>query len=185
MGFYIESADRPYKSRIVNEDIRTGELGADNGSDQAVRFDASSHGEDDLLGVATQPRRGDYIAAEDDETTDFHYKSADNDRASFGGDADRDVIKVRSAEDTGGNEAAPDFSGSNTVVGVIDTSAGTLTSTGEYKGRIVQEGYTDGEATPTTYNRSNNNFFALGIAHRDDTNAFDEPVRVEVRKDLN
>lgn len=185
MGFYIESADRPYTSRVVNEDIRTGELGADNGSDQAVRFDFASHAEEDLLGVATQPRRGDYIALEDDETTDFHYSASDDDRAAFGGDEDRAVIKVRSAEDTGGNEAAPDFSGSNVVVGVIDTSAGTLSSTDEYKGRIVQEGYDDGESTPTTYNRSNNNFFAIGVARRDDTNAYDEPVRVEVRKDLN
>lgn len=184
MGFYIESADRPYKSRVVASDVRTGEIGADNGSDQAVPFDYASHNETDLLGVATQPRRGDYIAKEDDETTDYLYKASENDRASFGGDADRDVIKARTAEDTGGNEAAPSITAGD-VVGVIDTSAGTLTSTSEYEGRVVQEGYTDGESTPVTYNRSNGNFFAIGVAHRDDATSFDEPVRIEVRKDLN
>lgn len=184
MGFYIESADRPYKSAIVSSDVRTGEIGADDGSDGAEPFDFNNHDEATLLGVATQPRRGDYIAAEDDETTDFTYKAAEDDRASFGGDADRDVIKVRTAEDTGGNEAAPSISDGD-VVGIIDTSAGTLTSAAEYQGRIVEEGYTDGEGSPTTYNRTNTNFFAIGVAHRDSSTSFDEPVRVEVRKDLN
>lgn len=184
MGFYVESDQRPTTSALVSEDIRVGELGADNGSDRAERFDFSTHNESDLLGVAMKPRTGEFIAKEDDETTDFHYKSSEDDRASFGGDADRDVIKVRSAEDTGGNEAAPSISDGD-VVGVIDTSAGTLTSTGEYKGRVVEEGYTDGESTPVTYNRSNGNFFAIGLAHRDGVSTHDHPVRIEVRKDLN
>lgn len=184
MGLYIESADRPYTSRVVASDIRTGELGADNGSQQAVPFDAQNNDGSDFLGVATQPRRGDYIAAEPDETTDWTYSSSDDERASFGGSADRDVIKARTAEDPGGNESAPSISDGD-VVGVVDTSAGSLSSTTEYEGRVVEEGYDDGESTATTYNRTNDNFYAVGIAHRDSSSAFDDAVRVEVRRDLN
>lgn len=184
MAFYVESQDRAYRSYIVNSDMVPGELGANDGSGGAVPFDAASHTEADFLGVAEAHRSGDQIALDMDSTEAIEFVAANNDRASFGGDADRDVIKVRTAEDTGGNEAAPSIS-DGTVVGVIDTSAGTLTSTDEYKGRVVEEGYTDGEGTPVTYNRTNGNFYAVGIAYRDDASGFDEPVRVEVRKDLN
>lgn len=184
MGFYVESADRPFTSRLVAEDIRTGELGADNGSQEAVPFDFETHAEEDLLGVATQPRRGDYVAEEMDETTDFVYEASEEDRASFGGDADRDVIKVRTAEDPDGNESAPSISEGD-VVGVVDTSAGSLSSTDEYAGRVVEEGYEDGEDSATTYERDEDNFFAIGVAHRDEASDYDEPVRIQVRKDLN
>lgn len=180
MGFYIESSDRPYTSAVVNEDIDVGELGADNGSDKAVAFDQQSHGEAELLGVATAPRSGEQIRADDDATDGFTYKSADNDRASFGGDEDRAVIKVKTIEDNG-DDGAPSITDGD-VVGVVDSSA-VSGSAGEFQGRLVEEGYED--ATPTTFNRSNGNFFALGIAHRDDASSFDEPVRVQVRKDLN
>lgn len=184
MGFFLESYDRPLKSHIAANDVHVGEIVADNGSDKATPFDHSSHGEDDLLGVADRLHAGDHVAFDVDDTDHDIYKSADDDRVPSGGDADRDVIKALTAEDTGGNEATPDITDGD-VVGIVDTSAGSLSSTAEYKGRVVEEGYDDGESTPTTYNRSNNNFFALGVAHRDDVNAFDEPVRIEVRKDLN
>lgn len=185
MAFYVESQDRAYRSYIVSTDMVPGELGAvDSAGTGAEPFDAGSHAEEHFLGVAEAFRSGDQIAEDEDSTEAISFLAANNDRASFGGDADRDVIKVRTAEDTGGNEAAPSIS-DGTVVGVIDTTAGTLTSTAEYQGRIVEEGYQDGEATPTTYNRTNGNFYAVGVALRDDSTEFDDPVRVEVRKDLN
>lgn len=185
MAFYVESQDRAYRSYIVSTDMVPGELGGlDAAGTGAEPFDAASHSEEHFLGVAEAHRSGDQIADEDDTTEAISFLASENERASFGGDADRDVIKVRTAEDTGGNEAAPSISDGD-VVGVIDTSAGTLTSTAEYQGRVVQEGYDDGEGTPTTYNRANGNFYAVGVAYRDESSEFDDVVRVEVRKDLN
>lgn len=187
MAFYIESADRPLKSRVAAEDIHIGELVIENGSDNVRRVDAQNDSRFD--GVADNPRSGDHIALDDDDTSNIGvYLSSENDRVVYGGSADGDIIKARTAEDPGGNESAPDISDGD-VVGVVDTSAGSLSSTGEYKGRVVEEGYVDGDGT--TYNRSNSNFLAIGVAYKpspdptsDTVNAYDEPVRIEVRKDL-
>lgn len=181
MGFYVESADRPHQSRIASEDIHVGTLVNENGSDQYRLTEGAN--DSTVEALATAPRRGDYIAKEADETTDFKYLSSENDRVPVLPLADRDVVKVRTAKDTGGNESAPSIEDGD-VVGLIDTGAGTLTSTSEYEGRIVEEGYDDGESSATTYNRSNDNFLPLGVVYRDDSSSFDEPVRVEVRRDL-
>lgn len=180
MAFYVESQDRAYRSYIVAEDMVAGELGAHDGSNGAVAFDEQSHAEEDFLGVAEAHRAGDQTAEDLDDTGAILFDASEDDRASFGGDADRDVIKVRTIEDNG-TDPAPDISDGD-VVGVVDSSA--VSDTGaEFTGRVVQEGYAD--AAPTTFNRSSNNFFAIGVAYRDDADGFDEVVRVEVRKDLN
>jgi len=178
MAFYIESADRPHDSRIAGEDIHVGELVVDQGDGTVDRADAQNDGYFD--GVADNPHTGNHIAPDPHEATGaFVYESADNDRVPYGGAEDDARIKVRTPEDTGGNESAPDISEGD-VVGFIDTSAGTLSSTDEYKGRIVEEGYTDGESSATTYNRTNSNFIAIGKAHRDTGKDWDEAVRVRV-----
>lgn len=185
MGFYVESADRPYHSRIAAEDIHVGTLVNENGSDQFELTDGADESTFEYL--ATAPRRGDYVAKEPDETTTFEYLSSENDRVPALPLADRDVVKIRTATDTGGNESAPTITDGD-VVGLIDTSAGTLSSTADYAGRIVEEGYTDGESTAVTYNRSNNNFIPVGVAYRSETADFsdgwDVPIRVEIRRDL-
>lgn len=180
MAFYVESQDRAYRSYLVAEDMLPGELGANNGSGKAVAFDQQSHAEEDFLGVAEAHRAGDQIAEDLDDTSNIVFSSSDGDRASFGGDADRDVIKVRTIQDNG-TDPAPSISDGD-VVGVVDSSA--VSDTGaEFTGRVVEEGYADN--TPTTFNRSSANFFAIGVAYRDSASGFDEVVRVEVRKDLN
>lgn len=181
MGFYAESVDRPHVSRVVSSDIYVGEIGAHDGSDKAEPFDFNNHDETDLLGVADNHRSGNRVVKDIDDTGGFTFQASEDDRASFIGDEDRAVIKVRTAEDTGGNEPTPDVE-SDDVVGIVDTSAGALSSTSEYQGRIVEEGYSD---DGTTFNRSNNNFFAIGVVRRDSANAWDAVVRVQVRKDLN
>lgn len=183
MASYIESTDRPNESRVAGSDVYVGEAVALPGDGTAVPFDGSTHTLDQFGGVADNPLTGDQIALDEDEVGGFTYESAENDRVVFGGDGDRDRIKLRTAEDTGGNEPTPNITDED-VVGIIDTSAGTLSSTDEYHGRIVEEGYEDGESTPTTYNRSNNNFIAIGKAYRDEGTAYDTPVRIEVNKDL-
>lgn len=183
MATYIESADRPPESRPAAADVYVGEAVAETGSGTVTPFDGSSHTIAEFLGVADDPLTGDQIALDDNETGGFIYESAEDDRVVYGGDADRDRIKIRTPEDTGGNEAAASIS-DGTIVGFIDTSAGTLSSTSEYHGRVVEEGYDDGESTPTTYNRSNGNFVPLGVAYKDDADSYDDVVRVEVRNNL-
>jgi hypothetical protein len=181
MGFYTESVDRPYVSRTAGEDIDVGTLVVENGSDAYRRANA----EDDsrLSHLAARPRRGDFIAFDEDDTlSSFTYDAADNDRVPGQPLVDGDLIKTKTAKDAGGNESAPSISDGD-VVGVVDTSAGTLTSESEYEGRIVQEGYTDGESTPTTYNRSNDNFIALGKAVKDSADSYDAVVRVRVNRE--
>lgn len=179
MGFYIESVDRPFTSAVVAEDIDVGELGALNASGNAERYDPSTHSEEDLLGVAVQHLSGQQVRGDDDDTGGFTFLSSENDRASFGGEEDRAVIKVKTLEDNGTDPAASIDHGD--VVGVAGVSGGD--------GRLVEEGYTDNAGT--VYGRSDTGaFYALGVAYRpthDHTtlNAFDEPVRVQVNKDLN
>lgn len=181
MGAFVESADRPYTSRVAAEDVYVGELVSEDGSDGFVRADAQN--DSHLRYLATKPHTADYIAEDEDATSAFTYASADNDRVPALPLSDADIIKTRTPEDTGGNESAASISDGD-VVGVIDTSAGTLSSTDEYKGRVVQEGYTDGESTPTTYNRSNGNFVALGTALKSEATDWDDVVRVQVEGDL-
>lgn len=187
MAFYIESADRPPQSRVAGSDVHVGEAVAPTGSDTVRPFDGSQDALGDFLGVADDPLTSDAIARDEDDTNFGVYLASENDRVIYNGDADGDLVKIRTAEDTGGNEAAPSISDGD-VVGFIDTSAGTLSSASEYHGRIVQEGYTDGESTPTTYNRSNGNFVAIGRAYRKETADFadgwDVPIRVEINKSL-
>lgn len=180
MGFYTESVDRPYISRLAAEDIDVGTLVTEDGSDA---FQRANGADNRIEYLAAKVRRADYIAFDEDDTlSGFTYQASENDRVPAQPLVDGDLIKVRTAEDTGGNESAPSISDGD-VVGLIDTSAGTLTSTAEYEGRIVQEGYTDGESTPTTYNRSNSNFLALGKVIKDESSSFDDAVRVQVNRE--
>jgi outer membrane protein OmpA-like peptidoglycan-associated protein len=178
MGAFVESADRPYLSRIAGEDVYVGELVAENGSDAFRRTDAAN--DSAVRYLATKPYTADYIAEDEDATSAFTYAAADNDRVPALPLSDGDLIRVRTPEDTGGNESAPSISDGDTV-GVIDTSAGALSSTDEYKGRVVESGYTDGDGT-ATYNESNGNFIALGIAERDEADGWDDVFRVRVQR---
>jgi len=183
MASYIESTDRPNQSAIANEDLEPGEALASAGTGLVRAFDGSQDVSGDFRGVADDPLTGDQIALDEDEEQLGLYEASEDDRVIHGGDTRGDKIKLRTAEDTSGNEPTPSID-HDTVVGFVDTSKGTLSSTSEYHGRIVEEGYEDGESTPTTYNRSNDNFVAIGVAYRDDADSFDEPVRIEVNPDL-
>lgn len=181
MGFYVEQSDRSYKSGVAQEDIDVGEL-VTLRSDGAYRTDQSADGHFD--GVADMVERGDAIVHDVDDTGGFVYKSADNDRVPIGGYDDGAYIKVRTVEDND-TDPAPSI-GHNDVVGVVDATA--VSDTGaEFQGRIVQEGYQDD--APTTFNRSSNNFLAVGRAYipeeeGSDISGFDEIVRVVVDKSL-
>lgn len=179
MGFYVESADRPARGRHAAEDIQPGELIAENGSDK-YRL-ADDQNDDIIRYLARKPRSGQFIAFDEDDTPGDTYSSSDDDLVPAQPLADGDVVKCRTPADPGGNESSPSINDGD-VVGVIDSSAGTLSDSTVYPGRVVEEGYTDGESTPTTYNRSNNNFLALGTAERDSATSFDDVVRVQVQR---
>lgn len=168
MGFYVESADRPYQSGIAQEDIHVGTIVARTGAGQVNLTDDVDTVAD---GVATAPRRGDYIAKEADETTNFLYEAAEDDRVPY---ADLDeagaVFKARTIKDNS-TDPAPSIS-DGTVVGVAHKADDA------FRGRLVEEGYTDNGAT--TYDTASGNFTAVGTVYRDDSSSYDEAVRFVV-----
>lgn len=176
MEFYIESADRPYQSGVANSDVQAGQLVYDgtNGVEPFAYADAP-----DLDGVAVY--EPEYLAAEDEDAISNEvYSASDGDRVPYGGNADGDVIKVRTIGSTGG-PSAPSISHGD-VLGVVDS--GDANAPADADGRVVAEGYSNGG---TTFNRSNNNFVAVGRAIRPNkqndqgaVTAFDEPVRLDV-----
>ncbi|UBF23163.1 hypothetical protein M1M34_gp012 [Haloarcula tailed virus 2] len=187
MGFYIEQTDRSLMSAMPAEDIPVGTLVA-NGSAVGTVELAEAQNHADWDGVAEAPRRAEYIAEESDEGSDFTYKSGDQpDDLSdngylviYGGDSDGDLIRVRSIVDET-DAPAPSLT-DGAVVGYVDTSAGALTSANA--GRLVEEGYVDTTGSPTTYNRTNGNFVAIGKVVQDSVTTNDTPVRVQVQKNL-
>lgn len=172
MGFYTESIDRPYHSKLAGEDIHVGTLVHENGSGAFRRAEATDNRIDYL---AAKVRRGDYIAFdEDDDLSDFDYNSADNDRVPAQPLVDGDVIKVHVADDNG-TDPAPDISNDD-VVGIAGVGGA------EFEGRVVQEGYTADDATE--YSESGaGDFLKLGKALRDDESSFDGVVRVRVNRE--
>lgn len=175
--FYIESADRPTRSGVADSTVTAGELVNDEGAG----VDPMEFADGDFAGVAEYSE--EFLSADDEDAIADESYDVD-DRVSYGGNEDGAVIKVRTPEDNGTDPAANISHGD--IVGVLDETSGTLSSQDDFEGRVVQEGYQDGDATPTTYNRSNSNFLAIGRAYRpgkqngDAVNDFDTPVRVIV-----
>lgn len=166
MGFYAESYDRPNQSGIAQEDIHVGTIVAMTAAGQVSNTDDVDAAAD---GVALAPRRGDYIAEEPDETTNWLYEAAEDDRVPF---ADFDEagarFKARTIRDDG-TDPAPSISDGD-VVGVAHTGVA------EHRGRLVQEGYTDDSGT--AYGSSSaGGFTAVGTVYRDSADGFDEAVR--------
>ena len=180
MASYVESTDRPNQSRIAGSDVVPGEAVVVNSNNKAEPFDASTHALGDFAGVADNPLTGDQIAVDEDDTSPPLFEAAEDDRVIYNGDADGDLIKLRTALSDGTDDPAPSISDGN-VVGFIYDSDGSLTSPGNFVGRIVEEGYSDG--TTTYGSGSAGDFIAIGTAYRDE-GATDTPVRIEVNRDL-
>jgi hypothetical protein len=168
MGFYVESADRPFQSGIAQEDIHVGTIVARTGAGQVSLTDDVDTAAD---GLATAPRRGDYIAEEADEASTFEYLASENDRVPY---ADLDeagaVLKARTISDNS-TDPAPSIS-DGTVVGVAHKADDA------FRGRLVEEGYTDNGST--AYDVGSDNFTKVGTVYRDDSDGYDEAVRFVV-----
>lgn len=157
---YVEQSDRAYKSGVANESIKAGTFVFNGGS--GVRKADAQDGQDvDGLAIFSE----EFLVGEDEDAiVDESYASGDRVKyAPFEGSA---VVKARTVpETTSGVTSAPSIS-HETVVGVVDTSDANAPSAAGY---LVEEGYTndeDNDSTSTTFNRSNSNFVALGVAYR-------------------
>lgn len=186
--FYVDQADRSYLSGVADEDIKAGVLIFDDGT--GVRRLEFADGDYDGLAVHDP----EVLAAEDHDvgTTAADFTYASGDRVRYQPSEDGAILRVRTIKD---NSTDPAASVSHRdVVGIVDETVATLSgSAQDFEGRIVEEGYTDGDATPTTYNRSNSNFLALGRALRPALGAheggnavseFDYPLKVAVFDEL-
>jgi len=182
LEFYVEQADRSPLSGIVNEVITAGELISDTGSGvDKLTFADSGDGAGLARYDATAFAR-DY----DDDIRSPQYEPNDpqRERAQYQPLEDSAIVKIRTPEDNG-TDPAPAI-GHKTTVGIVDASA-LQGSADEYQGRIVEEGYDDGT---TTFNRSNNNFKAVGVAYRpakqaaDTVTDYDSPVRTILFSEL-
>jgi len=180
MGFYVESADRPYTSRQAAEDLPVGTLVTTDGNDMFVLADANDERLDYLV---TKPLSAPHIAYDSDDSLEDRVYEADDRRAPALPLVDGDIVKARTVtESTDGVTSSPDIQAGD-VVGVPDTSDADAPSEG---GRVVEEGYTNDEnddATDTTFERANGNFLPLGVALRDEETKFDAAVRVQVNRE--
>lgn len=191
LEFYVEQADRSPQSGVANETVYAGELVHDDGDGvDVLTYAATDEDAEGHVGLARYDAEA--MAAETEEdVVDESYASGE--RVQYQRHEGSAVVRVRTPEDNG-TDPAPTID-HETVVGVIDAAGGTVASAGEFQGRVVEEGYTDNAGTPTTYNRSNGNFKAVGVAYRpgqtnpasvagDQSDSFDYPVRVELYSDL-
>lgn len=157
---YIDSADRALLGDNVSEDgMLPGELiyfSEGGGMRRATGSDTRVDGviedlADDHIAEHTEDFRSGGLDA-------FTYDTSDGDRAQAGGGEDHARLRLRTPADNG-TDPAPAIQGWS-VVGIPDRSG--------MEGRIVEEGYTDGQGTPVTYNRSNSNFNPVGLAAMSD-----------------
>lgn len=183
MGLYIESSDRPNKSGIVAETVPVGTLVHRDANQKLVLADANDH--DDFEGVAAAPRRADYIATQERRDSsnfeyrlaadkdDFEINSDVDDRAPFGGDADRDIINVYAQPDE--SATAPDISDGD-VVAFVDTTA---TDAPDAAGYVVEDGYTNSGFTADV---STADAVQVGVCYREGTDEHGGLVKVEVNR---
>jgi hypothetical protein len=184
LEFYVEQADRSPQSGVANESIYAGELVHDDGDGVDVLNFADGN-----ENVALARYDAEAMAAEwEEDVVEEVYDTGQ--RVQYQPLEDSAILRIRTIEETtDGVTSAPSISHRD-VVGIVDeTDADAPTSAG----RVVEEGYSNDEnddTTSTTFNRSNTNFKAVGVAYRPGQRAnqaedrYDHPVRVIVFSEL-
>lgn len=180
----IEKADNGTRnSNVATEAVGPHEIVED--ANGVVRADGSGGWD----GVALSFESAPWIHEHDEATGGLVYQSSQNDRVPYGGDEDGAVIRPLTIEETtNGVTSTPDI-GEDSVVGVPDT---TTNDGPDSPGRVVEEGYSNDEnddSTTTTFDRSNDNFVAIGRALPQgggqlDVSGYGEQIRVRVDKSL-
>lgn len=158
---YIDVADRsPLGDNVSEDGMLPGEL-AFFASGGGMR---RATGADSRVDGVIADLADDHIAEHDEDfrsgLDQFTYDSSNGDRAQAGGGEDHARLRCRTPVDGGDGDPAPTIQGWS-VVGIPDRTG--------MEGRIVEEGYTDGQSTPVTYNRSNGNFNPVGLAMMSDS----------------
>jgi hypothetical protein len=182
LEFYVEQADRSPQSGVVDEIITAGELISDAGTGVSKLVFADGGENAGLARYDGTAFARDY--ADDARQPQYEPDDPQRERAQYQPFEDSAVVKIRTPEDNG-TDPAPAI-GHKTTVGIVDASA-LQGSADEYEGRIVEEGYDDGT---TTFNRSNSNFKAVGVAYRpakqaaDSVTTYDTPTRVVLFSEL-
>lgn len=189
LEFYVEQADRSPHSGVANEDIYAGELVHDDGDGvDVLTYAATDEDAGGHVGLARYDGQA-FAREHEDEVREDKYVAGDpqRERVQYQPFEDSAVVRICTVEDNS-TDPAPSI-GHKDVVGVVDAAGGTVSSAGEFQGRVVEEGYTDDAAT--TYDRASGNFKAVGVAYRPGRNSaavedpsFDEPVRVDLFSDL-
>lgn len=178
LEFYVEQADRSPQSGVANESIYAGELIHDDGDGADVLTFADGAKK---AGLARYDAEA--MAAEWEEDIVEEVYDAGQ-RVQYQPLEDSAILRIRTPEDNGTDPAVS--VSHRDVVGIVDASA-LQGSAAEYQGRVVEEGYDDGT---TTFNRSNDNFKAAGVAYRPAQRAgnaedrYDHPVRVIMFSEL-
>jgi len=182
--FYVEQADRSPQSGVANESIYAGELVYDDGDGVDVLTFA-----DGTENAALARYDAEAMAAEwEEDIVEEVYDTGE--RVQYQPLEDSAILRVRTVEETtDGVTAAPSISHRD-VVGIVDETDADAPSSA---GRVVEEGYTNDEnddTTSTTFNRTNDNFKAVGRAYRpgqragDAEDRYDYPVRVIMFSEL-
>lgn len=172
LEFYVEQADRSPQSGVANETIYAGELAHDGGSG----VDVLTFGDDGSNAVLARYDAEEMSAETMEDVAEPLYEAGE--RVQYQPLEDAAVLRIRTTQDDA--SAAPSI-GHRDVVGIVDEGAADAPA--NVKGRLVEEGYSNGT---TTFNRSNNNFKAVGRAYRPAKRAgepqtrLDYPVRVIV-----
>jgi hypothetical protein len=182
LEFYVEQADRSPQSGVANESIYAGELIHDDGD--GVDALAFADGNENV-GLARYDAEA--MAAEwEEDIVEEVYDTGQ--RVQYQPSEDSAILRVRTIEDTAA--PAPNISHRD-VVGIVDETNSDAPA--DARGRVVEEGYStdlDGDTTTTTFNRTNGNFKAVGVAYRPGQRAgeaedrYDHPVRVIMFSEL-
>jgi hypothetical protein len=184
LEFYVEQVDRSPQSGVANESIYAGELVHDDGDGVDVLAFA-----DGTENVGLARYDAEAMAAEwEEDVVEEVYDTGQ--RVQYQPLEDSAILRVRTIEETtDGVTAAPSISHRD-VVGIVDETDADAPSSA---GRVVEEGYVNDEnndTTDTTFNRSNSNFKAVGVAYRPGQRAgnaedrYDHPVRVIMFSEL-
>jgi len=184
LEFYVEQADRSPQSGVANESIYAGELVHDDGDGVDVLAFA-----DGTENVGLARYDAEAMAAEwEEDIVEEVYDAGE--RVQYQPLEDSAILRVRTIEETtDGVTAAPSISHRD-VVGIVDEADADAPASA---GRVVEEGYVNDEnddTTTTTFNRSNSNFKAVGVAYRPGQRAgnaedrYDHPVRVIMFSEL-
>lgn len=189
----VEQMDGSTGSNYATENVEPHEIVTDTIGTGVELADGDEAYED--FKIALGPKHAPWIHEDDSDTSNLEYDGSDatlenNDRVPYAPLRDGMVVYCLTVTETNSGVTSSPSIDEHDIVGVPDTTNADAPSD---PGRIVQEGYSNDEnddASSTTFNRSNNNFIAIGRALPSGlgqlaADSFGDVVRVEIVAGLN